>query len=46
MYDEIVNNETNDWLFYKSKYQPHLNSLRTKFRLYMDVEWETFKNNK
>lgn len=32
-WEEIKDIETNDWEFYKEKYQPVYNSLRTKFKL-------------
>lgn len=32
-YNEIVNNYSNNWEEYKTKYQPVYNSLKTKFRL-------------
>lgn len=43
LYNEIVNNESNDWKSYKLKYQEQLNSMRTQFRLYMEKEWIEFK---
>lgn len=33
MYKEIVFNESNDWEYYKAKYQPIYNSYKTEFRL-------------
>ena len=33
LYDEIVNNECNDWEFYKNKYQSFYNALKSNFRI-------------
>lgn len=33
LYNEIVNNENNNWEYYKEKYQPLYNNLKTKFKL-------------
>lgn len=33
LYKEIAFNESNDWEYYKSKYQPLYNSYKTEFRL-------------
>lgn len=33
LYDEIVNNNTNNWSYYQEKYKPIYNQLKTKFRL-------------
>lgn len=46
IYDEIVNNECNDWNVYKNKYQESLNKLRTEFRKYSEKEWIEFKKIK
>lgn len=45
LYDEIVNCEINDWIFYKIKYQPKLNKLKTEFKKYSEKEWINFKNS-
>lgn len=34
LYNEIVNSEINDWHFYKEKYQPLYNSMKSRFRLF------------
>lgn len=39
LYDEIVNCESNDWEYFKKKYQEPLNNLRTEFRKYSEAEW-------
>ena len=33
LYDEIVLCESNDWEYYKNKYKPFYNSIKTEFRL-------------
>jgi hypothetical protein len=40
LYDEIVNNPCDDWEFYKHKYQPIYNALRSAFRQ-AEREWTT-----
>ena len=45
LYDEIVNCEINDWIFYKTKYQPKLNKLKIEFKKYSEKEWINFKNS-
>lgn len=32
LYDEIVRNDINDWQYFKEKYKPIYNALKTKFR--------------
>ena len=34
LYNDIVNSEINEWKYYKEKYQPLYNSLKTQFRLF------------
>jgi predicted nucleotidyltransferase len=43
LYNEIVENQSNEWDFYKRTYQESLNKLRTKFRSYMEKEWLNYK---
>jgi predicted nucleotidyltransferase len=43
LYEEIINSDETNWKFFKNKYQEPLNNLRTKFRTYMESEWEEFK---
>lgn len=45
IYNEIVNNDCNDWAYYKGKYQGQLNNLRTEFRKFSEKEWDKFKNS-
>lgn len=33
LYDEIVNNESNDWQYYHNKYKPIYNKLKSKLRI-------------
>lgn len=33
MYDEIINSDSVDWVYFKDKYQPVYNELKTKFRI-------------
>jgi hypothetical protein len=40
LYDEIVNAKTNDWKYFKEKYQPIYNSLKSQFRLFDRKEIE------
>ena len=32
LYSDIVENESNDWEYYKEKYQPLYNSLKSEFK--------------
>lgn len=34
LYNEIINAKTNDWKYFKEKYQPIYNSLKSQFRTY------------
>jgi hypothetical protein len=34
LYAEIIQSEENDWEYFKQKYKPKYNALKTKFRLY------------
>lgn len=43
LYDEIVNNECNDWEFYKNKYQPFYNALKSNFRI-SETDRTQYKN--
>lgn len=43
-YDQIVKNESNDWLYYKENWHLFCNNLRSKFRKYSEKEWMKFKN--
>lgn len=38
LYDEIVNNPCNDWQYYKDKYQPMYNALKSEFRAYDRID--------
>ena len=39
-YKEIVNCEIDDWKYYKEKYKPLYNSLKTKFKLTHPIKWK------
>lgn len=43
LFDEIFNDESNDWKYFKNKYQMQLNNMRTEFRKYMENEWIEYK---
>lgn len=38
LYDEIINNENNDWNFYKFKYQEKYNHYKSEFRKFDHIE--------
>lgn len=44
LYDEIVKNESNDWEYYKEKYQPLYNSLKSEFKRAHDKAIKNMKD--
>jgi predicted nucleotidyltransferase len=42
-YNDIVLNESNDWLYYKENWHLFCNNLRTEFRKYTEKEWRIWK---
>lgn len=43
-YDQIVKNQSNDWLYYKDNWQLFCNNLRSEFRKFSEKEWIEWKN--
>lgn len=43
-YDQIVLNENNDWIYYKSNWHVFCNNLRSEFRRCTEKEWIQWKN--
>lgn len=43
-YPDIVLSDSNDWLYFKTKYKPVLNKLQTEFRKYSEAEWIEYQN--